>query len=184
MSKKLTSVAFIVLLLITGKTWADDLVAIKACAQIEDSLKRLVCYDESVNTLIAKQAQISQKKTDIKPEKTKPSVKKQPDITSEKTPTPVDKKEQFGIEHVQNKQKQAVEEIEDQDVIYIVKSLDKNIKKRWVITFENGQVWQQNDSEYLKLSAGDTVILSKGLFGAIHLKKDGSNRRIKVRRQK
>lgn len=182
MINKIKNTILIAGIVFIGVANADDLSAIKACAQIEDSLKRLVCYDQAA-------ARLSHKKNIEKGEATvTPKVISEQESIKKTPPNPivesVDRKEQFGIEHVQNQQKSKEKATEEKDVTYIVDSLEKSIRKRWLITFENGQVWKQSDTEYLDLSVGDTVHLSKGLFGAIYLKKDGSNRRIKVRRQK
>lgn len=184
MTSRMINTVSILLIGISVVAKADDLTAIKACAQIEDSLKRLVCYDQAAAALVDKKSTKKAATTAVTTKKASPALKQPTEVVNTPVTEKSSKKEQFGIEHVKNQQKTKEQESEEQDVTFIVKSLDKSIRKRWIIAFENGQVWKQNDTEYINLSVGDTVHLSKGLFGAIYLKKDGSNRRIKVRRQK
>lgn len=58
------------------------------------------------------------------------------------------------------------------------------IRGQWVIHFENGQKWQQKDSAKIKLKVGDFVRLKKGTMGTVYLYKEGSKRKIRVKRLK
>lgn len=141
---------------------ANELAAIKACAKIAKDDARLTCFDQLAEQLLS---------TELSP-------LAEP-LSTQKTQRQQTKSiEQFGQEHIKSSNEHEL------SVDFTIKLLSKNAKKRWVITFENDQVWQQKDSEYLSLSIGDEVQLSKGALGAIYLQKAGSNRKIKVRRQK
>jgi hypothetical protein len=50
-----------------------------------------------------------------------------------------------------------------------------------VVTLDNGQVWQQQESGYLQLAVGDAVKVSRGMFGALWMD-DASHRRTRVKR--
>ena len=92
------------------------------------------------------------------------------------------KEEQFGEEHLTKSKEYEKNQLNE--VIFTIKSVTKNKRKQWLITFNNDQVWKQIEHEYIKLSAGDDVELTKGMFGAIYLRKIGNNKKIKVRRNK
>jgi len=54
-----------------------------------------------------------------------------------------------------------------------------------VLTLENGQVWRQvGSSSQPRLKPGDTVTIEKGALGSFILKKQGSNRSLRVKRIK
>ncbi len=51
-----------------------------------------------------------------------------------------------------------------------------------IITLDNGHIWQQIDSENLRLSKNDRVIIRRASFGSYLLKKAGSKRSMRVTR--
>lgn len=154
---KFKQVSLVLLLFsFTNNLYADQTAALMACASITNDAERLACFDKIVG---------------------KRTVSKGVYREAEQANNLSKQTHQFGQEHIEE-QKSA------QAVDFVINSLEKSASKRWIITFENGQIWQQQDTEYLSLSAGDSVKLSKGVFGAIFLQKNGSNRKIKVRRQK
>ncbi len=54
-----------------------------------------------------------------------------------------------------------------------------------ILTLENGQVWRQvGSSSQPRLKPGDTVNIEKGALGSFILKKQGSNRSLRVKRIK
>jgi hypothetical protein len=176
-------VAFFIVSLTIGYVQADPLTDLQKCADIKDSLKRLVCYDNLAKSLKHKRStkpavavRVTEPKkhpADIvaaRPSQAKPIVVKQP----QKQNTVDD----FGGEHLK-KPKESIDE-----VFFTVKSVKKVMHNKLVITFENGQVWNQTDDNYLKVLPGDRVKLSKGMLGVIYLKTEKQNRRIKVKRRK
>ena len=50
-----------------------------------------------------------------------------------------------------------------------------------VVTLDNGQVWEQQESGDAQLAVGDAVKISHGMFGALWLD-DASHRRTRVKR--
>lgn len=51
-----------------------------------------------------------------------------------------------------------------------------------IITLDNGHIWQQVDSENLRLSENDRVVIRRASFGSYLLKKAGSKRSMRVTR--
>ncbi len=51
-----------------------------------------------------------------------------------------------------------------------------------IITLDNGHIWQQLDSENLRLSENDRVIIRRASLGSFLLKKAGSKRSMRVKR--
>jgi hypothetical protein len=50
-----------------------------------------------------------------------------------------------------------------------------------VVTLDNGQVWEQQETGDAQLAVGDAVKISRGMFGALWLD-DASHRRTRVKR--
>jgi len=65
-----------------------------------------------------------------------------------------------------------------------ISKLKQLIRGQWVIYFENGQKWQQQDTIKIKLKVGDTVRLKKGSMETVYLFKEGSHRNMRVKRLK
>jgi len=144
--------------------------SIQKCSEISSNQQRLSCFDQLAEPLINSSAASTA------------------NVVEKITPIVVVKTEQakaiddFAKEHIEKTDKQKTEEI--QSIELTISELKKLIRGEWVITFENGQKWQQKDSTHLKLAVGGKVILAKGTFSAIYLKKVGSNKRMKVKRLK
>jgi len=51
------------------------------------------------------------------------------------------------------------------------------------ITLDNGQIWQQIDSSYLRLKVGDNITVERATLGSFLLQKIGSNRTMRVTRR-
>ena len=51
-----------------------------------------------------------------------------------------------------------------------------------IITLDNGHIWQQLDSENLRLSENDSVVIRRASLGSYLLKKAGSKRSMRVKR--
>jgi len=179
--------------LLAFNTQADSLSDLQKCAATKDSLTRLVCYDQVMKVLNG--AQISQPVVNKQVEQQVSVRATEPakTVDSDVSLRPVNSKaivvkqtttkaEDFGQEHLAKTAAEKNNEIKE--VVFVVKTAKQTGRDVWLITFENGQVWKQSDSKYIKLSAGDNVVLSKGMLGAIYLKKEQQNRKIRVKRQK
>lgn len=145
---------------------ANTLVKLNQCAAINDSLERLVCYDELAKGI--NQGKVAQTMPAI-PKNSTPAATQQVDIT-----------DSFGKEHIKSK---AQENLPDA-ITLTIQDLSKTVHGEWLITFTNGQEWKQTDGEYFKLKKGENVELKKGMLGAIYLKKFTANKRIRVKRLK
>lgn len=64
-----------------------------------------------------------------------------------------------------------------------VKTVSTTHAKRLIITLENAQVWRQTDNSVFDVAAGDAVTIEKASFGSFLLRKAGSNRTIRVKRE-
>lgn len=69
-------------------------------------------------------------------------------------------------------------------IVATVSKVEQLLRGQWVVYLENGQKWQQTDTTNIKLNVGSKVRLNKAAMGAIYLYKEGSHRRIKVKRLK
>lgn len=141
------------------------------CVKIQDSLARLVCFDD-----LAEQAMLPVNVV-AKLEKNVPEAK----VKTVMAPTST-KAADFGAKHL--KKSQVVEE--DLQIVFTVEQLSEDQYGKLFFTFENGQQWKQTDNEYLKVKVGESVLLKKGFMSAVYLKKNmpDSNRKIRVKRLK
>ncbi len=188
MNKKLvTSFSFsLSLILLSFAAQADTLSELHKCAGTKDSLVRLMCYDTLVKSLNSAQttlsAPVAVRATEphstpapLRPVNEQVKVQKQPEAS-------ISKEDSFGEEHIEKSAEVLAQEIDQ--VVFTVESTSKDARKKWRINFTNGQVWHQTDGQYIKLSEGDEVELSKGVLGVIYLKKVGQNKKIRVKRKK
>ena len=166
---------FLSLSFITGISHAQTDLSqqILACQAQTDSLQRLVCYDD-----IAKQlgkAPVSDE-TSVQ---TATSVATKVAAQSVQTvqPTLSTAEANFGQEA------KVIKEVEE--VRYVIKSAKLSVRKKWRFVFENGQQWEQKDSDrFAKYTAGEEVIIKRGVMNAFYLKKTDANRTIRVKRIK
>ncbi|MBQ4827709.1 hypothetical protein J8L84_00290 [Alteromonas sp. MMG017] len=150
--------------------------ALAKCSETKNSLQRLVCYDrveKQVNRLSGTQAGIP-----IAMPNSTPAVASERRREAPVSQTPAPKDEQFGLEH-----KVKTETLADTFAGKITK-IAKTARGKFVLTFNNGSVWQQTTDTTLKVKEGETVIIERGLLGAFYLKKEGINKRMKVKRVK
>lgn len=146
-----------------------------SCTKIQDSLARLTCFDD-----VAERARKSTAKV-VKPSAMAivAETEKLPTPATPKLPT---KAESFGAEHL----KKTNVSKEDLQIVFTVDKISKDHYGKLRFTFKNGQQWQQTDSAFLRVKAGDSVLLKKGFMDAVYLKKNQSNssKKIRVKRQK
>ena len=176
-------VSFFIAGLVVFHAQADTLTDLKKCADNKDSLERLVCYDNIVKSLkdkAAPNAPVAIRTTEPKDPINK-TVATRPSVTK---PIVVQQQQkqiyenEFGEEHL-NKPEESIDE-----VFFTVKSVRQTGRNKLSITFENGQVWHQSDDNYIKITPGNRVKLTKGMLGVIYLKTENQKRRIKVKRKK
>jgi len=150
--------------------------AMEKCSQVDNSLKRLVCYDQLNQK--ANGYEDSQLPTQVyhRPQNQGNVVYEQaPQAAPQQYGNPVDN---FGKPILQTIERNEVESLTAQ-----VASVKKSRRGKLIITLDNGQVWQQTDSKSILMQAGKTVVLEKGLLGAYFLKEASSTSRIRVERK-
>ena len=144
---------------------APNLAAeINTCSQISQDQARLTCFDALTQSKIL------------------PAETTSKAVTSEKLPLTEQQIDEFAKGHVEKSKEELAKEINS--ITLTVSELTKTLRGQWKIVFENGQKWQQKDGQKLKLQVGLKVSITKGALGAVYLKKEQSNKRIKVKRVK
>ncbi len=173
--------------LISAASHGDTLSDLQQCATTKDSLVRLVCYDKVMKQLNGG-VTVTKKSEPVAVRPTQPIVSNAPTPLRPTTnkavvvQQPQSKEDSFGQEHIQRAESQ---DISDTDEINVtVASVKRGPRDNLIITLQNGPIWRQSDGEYMKLSSGDEVKLSKGILGAIYLNKTGQNKKIRVKRKK
>lgn len=63
-----------------------------------------------------------------------------------------------------------------------ITAVHRNGYKKLLLTLNNGQRWRQLDNDYLRLSAGDAVLIERAMAGSYLLRKQSGGRSIRVRR--
>lgn len=142
------------------------------CTKIENNNARLNCYDNlSKVVTITKNSVVIKKDTAVK-------VLAKKDIAVKVLAK--DDEANFAIEHLKKDPAESIHEVNS--ITLTVSKLKKLIRGQWVITFDNGQKWRQKDAGTFRLVVGDTVELTKGTFGSVHMKKVGTKKSIRVKR--
>lgn len=166
------------LLLIPGQSQAETLAeAMEKCRLVSNSLKRLVCYDQ-----LAQRANTLEDSDLVELYNNRPVYREVQVPVDGQRPAPAhqakDPESSFGLElEIQREAKKEVSEI-----TAVVGKVEESPRGKLIITLADGQVWRQTDGESLKIKAGQTVTISRGMLGAFYLKKQGSNSRIRVKR--
>ncbi|WP_281559146.1 hypothetical protein [Thalassomonas sp. RHCl1] len=164
-------VAVILGLGFTSATQAFDFKSeFSTCAATKDSLSRLACYDK-----LAQAGELSDSVEDIS---LKPQSKPAGDVSAEaRGKTKIDN---FGKSHLTG----IASEEDDGNMFAEIDKVKELHFGKLVLTLTNGQVWRQTDSNRMSLAAGDKVELIEGMLSAIYLKKEGFNKKIRVKRIK
>jgi bacillopeptidase F (M6 metalloprotease family) len=136
---------------------------IDACGEISDNQLRLSCFDQLSNGNIQVTKSVE------------PSIQKSAQLSNQQI-------DAFAKEQVKSSESEQAKVINS--ISATVDKLSQTVYGQWKITFKNGQKWQQKDTARFSLKVGQRVIITKGALSAIYLKKEGSNKRIKVKRLK
>ena len=139
------------------------------CTNLKNDKQRLQCFDDYVV-----------KDTTLLEEKISPEIDSA--IVSKSVSTDTKSKENlissFGQAHRYSNKEREFDEMNA-----IVKSAERNLHKKWRIELENGQVWMEKGGDKrAKFSAGDTIVIARGIMNTFQLKKVGTKRRVRVRR--
>lgn len=151
--------------------------AIEKCRNTDNSLKRLVCYDnvaKSIRQYDGANNELSQLPAlTVKRPTTPASAQAAQPAARAKAP-----ENEFGLEHKRDLTKEAAE------LQVTIAEKSKTARGKHKLTFSDGSVWQQTDETYLKFEVGQPVTVERGLLGAFYLSVEGLNKRMKVKRLK
>lgn len=187
--------------------------SIAQCAKIEDSLKRLVCFDQLATT-VQQQTDAVQASASVEPVS---SVATTPSVTATSIVNP-----ELSQPLTQSTAKPVLVDVEVADTAPIQKpsaatpsqSVQNNAYQEFgfehknqknkrpeviqskvikvketpykllILTLENGQVWRQSEADRFKVKVGDMVEVSRGAFTSFFLKKQGGSKKVKFKRVK
>ena len=153
-----------------------DTEALVACTKIKASDTRLICFDQAMSNISLNETKKSDTNlsaaisTASQPDKNAPLILK--------TPPPQNADANFGLE----KQKLRESKTQLESISASVILIQELASARKILALDNQQRWQQISSGTFRIKVGDTVVLTRGAFGSFKLKKQGSNRAIKVKR--
>ncbi|GAB5381911.1 MAG: hypothetical protein Alis3KO_30950 [Aliiglaciecola sp.] len=157
--------------------------ALKKCGQVQNSLKRLVCYDGIVNDLnkyggLDELMSVPAPLPATSPNTPSASVPQtsapqQPAVSA--TPS---RNQDFGME-----QRNLRDDTEDKIYATVV-SIKKDARKKRLFTLDNGHVWREADGSSLSIKENEVIYVERGAIGSFHMSKDSVNRRIRVSRVK
>jgi hypothetical protein len=147
---------------------------LEACAEIEDSLERLVCYDN-----LAKKEHSGKKKRQDRelPEQARKGKQKAAEMKEKAQERREQANERFGFEHKEKA------DTEDERISVTLADREEGPYGKWRITLTNGQVWKQTDSGYFSWD-GNSYYIERGALNSFFFGREGSNRRMRVQRVK
>lgn len=157
------------LVLAAGPVLAADnsLDAARRCAQMQDSLQRLVCYDR-IFAVPATPAPA-------------PAVLPAPPAVAAAAPDAGS----FGGEQLKRSVEERRSDQGKESQRATVAALREVRPGVWRITLDNDQIWQQTESDrQFFIESGDAVVIERGLLGSYHLEQEGGSRRVRVSRIK
>lgn len=176
------------LLLLTPAAFATSVdlkTQLQSCQQISDEEQRLSCFDQIVTQLNNRSeavpvAESSGNLTALEPTRvtetnTVTAAVTQQAVATTAVGTAPSVKDEFGL-----KKPDPVDEL--QEISSLVKSTALDKRKKFLITLENGQQWQQIDQGYIRVKAGDRCIVKRGAIGSFLLGVEGITKTIRVRR--
>lgn len=172
-------------LLMAGGSHAETISdALKSCGQVQNSLKRLVCYDKIVNEMnrygdLDQLMSIPAPLAASKPQGTSMENSAPTVATKSNQTQSASSDDDFGMEQRRLKDQNT------EDKIYAtVVNIQKDARKKRVFTLSNDHVWRETEGVSLQIKEGQTIYVERGALGSFHLSKDGVNRRIRVKRVK
>ena len=146
--------------------------SLQQCRAITDAAARLLCYDQLVDAAAA-QTSIAA---------VEPTVPVSPAVTtSEATSVAVSVPVQNRDEALFGTSGETIESA-IADLTVQVKAVAQDSRQKLLLTMSNGQRWLQLDQAFLKVSAGDSCVISSGVFGSFTLKCQQGRKAIKVKR--
>lgn len=156
--------------------------ALQRCAQVKDSLERLVCYDRAAAAgTSAPAAPAAMPATPVAPPVVTP-----PAAAVPAAPVTAPARE-FGDETVKRTEKERVANSGPTSLTALVAGMKEYRRNVYVLTLDNGQVWQQMDMDSLfTVKVGDTIQIEKGKLGGYRMARtsDGRSGWVRVNRVK
>lgn len=167
------------LMALTGTAQAESIQgAMRQCGAVQNSLKRLVCYDEIVNNL-ERYSGLDDLMNIPAPLPAHGGSAAAAPQAQAAAQSPSVNNDRFGFEY-----KLAQQDTDERIFVKIAKAV-KGRFDRFTITLDNGQVWKQSDSSArMKFKEGEQVYIEKGALGSFFLGKESLNKRMKVKRVK
>lgn len=156
--------------------------ALAKCKRIDNSLERLICYDDVVANIRGMQgvsSEVSSVAVPVAKQTASSSVEAASSIaksTSAPKPNSAAPASDFGL--------QKKREAESDGVSATIVSVSKTALGKYKMTLDNGMVWQQTDSTIFLPREGDTVTVERGMLGSFYLSKNDLNKTVKVKRIK
>ena len=177
--QKRAALACIASSIVMNASVAAQQTPLQRCATIEDSLERLVCYDQ----LAQKQADktsVSGKERQAKGNNHGQQVAEQARKKGQQKRSENGKssEQRFGLEHKNAKDMDEIEKL-----IVNGASRRQDPYGNWIITLDNGQVWKQTESVgYFSWKEEDTYYIERGALNSFFFGREGANRRFRVTR--
>ncbi|MEO1034136.1 MAG: hypothetical protein AAFX44_01125 [Pseudomonadota bacterium] len=187
--------------LISANVYAESDKALALCRQIAGDVERLACYDALADEASAVElppaqapgsvAAAAQATTDAAPESVAAAPVPEPPAPSETVADsssrdvslddPVDlfgrSDREISDVAVRENAGNAIDRLEA-----VASRVTELASGRLLFELDNGQRWQQTESERIRIKASDRVEIRRGRLGAYFLKKVGTNRSVRVRR--
>jgi len=140
---------------------------LSTCIKVSNDAQRLVCFDQLAQRNVA-------------PLRSK--------NVSDEVVAPIEQVKSEETKIIDDFSKEVLKKTEEErgpdSITGTISNLKQLIRGQWVVYFESGQKWQQQDSIKIKLKVGDTVRLKKGSMGTVYLFREGGHRNIRVKRLK
>ncbi len=146
--------------------------SLQQCRAITDAAARLLCYDQLVDAAAVPTSAAA----------VAPTVPVSPAVTtSEAAPVAASVSVQNRDEALFGTSGETIESA-IADLTVQVKAVAQDSRQKLLLTMSNGQRWLQLDQAFLKVSAGDSCVISSGVFGSFTLKCQQGRKAIKVKR--
>lgn len=173
-----------VLALAGGAVWAAQptVEAGLRCAQIKDSLERLVCYDQAFGGAASVPQSLPAPAPAPATPAPAPVAQAAPAApaavaAAPAAPAPAAAADSFGSDQVRRTEKQRQADAGPTSLSAQVASLREYRQRMWLITLDNGQVWQQMDIDSLfQVGVGDTIQIEKGKLGGYRMARTSNGR--------
>ncbi len=160
-------------------------LSLAECAELEDSLERLRCYDSAMQNAPSSSLPVTQVPRAKPQTQTQPVTRSAPEDDFGKNvsqkeavvETESEKAGALGLDDIDGSREMT-------ERVMTVAAAKQNDFTGWTIEFENGQVWQQIGTDSYPIRKGGQYTISKALMDSYLLSNSANNRKIRVRRIK